>query len=120
MSDELPEEQITGKDLLEQARKVIPTFLERADKPERGGALVAYRANTAKAVSEAAKEYLADNYAAASGQDVTLIDYWPKIELFLTPDMLYEHSTLSLEQPKIAPSSWSYDQKTAVFKAYMG
>ncbi len=26
--------------VLEEARKVIPTFLERADKPDRGGATV--------------------------------------------------------------------------------
>jgi thymidylate synthase ThyX len=52
LSDELPEAKQVGKKLLDEARKVIPTFLERADKPERGGAAIAYRANTAKALQQ--------------------------------------------------------------------
>jgi hypothetical protein len=43
-SDELPEAQATGKALLKEGRQVIPMFLERADKPERCGAMVSYRA----------------------------------------------------------------------------
>jgi thymidylate synthase ThyX len=35
LSDELTEAKTVGKQLLDEARKVIPTFLERADKPER-------------------------------------------------------------------------------------
>ena len=44
MSDSLPECRLTGEKLLVEARKVVPMFLERADKPERGGAFIAYRA----------------------------------------------------------------------------
>src|SRR3989344_3821150 len=50
LSDELPEARKTGQDILAETRKIIPTFLERADKPDRGGAMIAYRANTYKAV----------------------------------------------------------------------
>lgn len=120
MSDELPEAKQTGKDLLEQGRKVIPMYLERADKPERGGAMIAYRANTYAGVKELAKDYLPDNHATVPTEPVTLIDYWPKNELLLVPDMLYEHSNLSLEQLQSVVNDWPYDQKTAVFKTYMG
>jgi dTMP kinase len=119
-SDEMPEAQVTGNDMLKQARKIIPMYLERADKPERGGAMIAYRANTAKAVKKLAKEYLPDNYAATSTKAVTLVDYWPKNELLLVPDMLYEHSSLSLEQLQSVVNDWPYDQKIEVFKTYMG
>lgn len=119
-SDELPEARKVGDELLHEARKIIPTFLERADKPERGGAQVAYRANTYKAVKELAKEYLPNNHASAPIKSVSLNDFWPKNELLLVPDMLYEHSSLPLEELQAEVSSWSYDKKISVFKAYMG
>lgn len=120
LSDELPEARLTGQKLLEQGRKIVPMFLERADKPERGGAMVAYRANTDQAVKDLAKEYLPDNHATPAAEPVSLVDFWPKNELLLVPDMLYEHSNLSLEQLQDNVNSWSYDQKLEVFKAYVG
>ncbi|MEK7600048.1 MAG: dTMP kinase [Patescibacteria group bacterium] len=120
LSDELPEAQKTGQSLLEQGRKIVPMFLERADKPDRGGATIAYRANTAKAVQKLAKDYLPDSHATAATESVNLVDFWPKNELLLVPDMLYEHSNLSLEQLQSNVNDWPYDQKAEVFKAYMG
>ncbi len=120
LSDDLPEAKATGQSLLEQGRKVIPMFLERADKPERGGAMIAYRANTASQVKELAKQHLPDNHATGTTEAVTLVDFWPKNELLLVPDMLYEHSNLSLEQLQSEVNAWPYDRKLAVFKAYMG
>ena len=95
-------------------------FLERADKPERGGAMIAYRANTAKRVKELAKKHLPDSHAHTTSEAVTLVDFWPKNELLLVPDMLYEHSNLPLEQLQAEVNDWPYDQKAEVFKAYMG
>ncbi len=120
LSEELPEARQTGQDLLNEARKVMPTFLERADKPERGGAMVAYRANTVKAVKKLAKDYLPDNHASTPGAPVTLVDFWPKNELLLVADMLYEHSNLSLEELQAEVNSWPYEKKAEVFKAYIG
>ncbi len=120
MADELPEARATGKDLLKQGRKIVPMFLERADKPERGGAMVAYQANTRKAMAELADKYLAETHASSDTAPVTLVDYWPKNEMLLTADMLYEHSGLPLDQLQSITSSWPYDQKATVMKTYMG
>ncbi|HSX36281.1 MAG TPA: FAD-dependent thymidylate synthase [Patescibacteria group bacterium] len=119
MSDELPEARKTGEDLLREARKTIPTFLERADKPDRGGAMIAYRANTYKAVDDLAKIYLPENHAAET-EPVTLTDIWPRNELDLVPDMLYEHSSLPLEALRTEISRWPYNKKLEVFEAYLG
>ncbi len=119
-SDGLPEARATGQALLDQGRKVIPMFLERADKPERGGAAIAYRSNTAKQVAGLAKEYLPAKHAGANADAVTLVDFWPKNELLLVADMLYEHSSLSLEELQTIVSDWPYERKAEVFKAYMG
>lgn len=120
LSDLLPEAQIAGNELLKQARLVIPTFLERADKPDRGGANIAYRSNTRASVAKLAKDYLPASHASSNNQPVTLIDYWPKNELLLVPDMLYEHSNLPLEVLQSEVSNWSYEKKTELFKSYIG
>ncbi len=120
LSDELPEARAVGQSLLDQGRKIVPMFLERADKPERGGATIAYRAGTAQNVKELAKQYLPDSHAGTPVEAVNLVDYWPKNELLLVPDMLYEHSNLSLEELQSDVNAWPYDRKLEVFKAYVG
>lgn len=117
-ADPLLEARETGDAILEQARKVTPVFLERADRPDRGGATVAYRANTKKAVRGIAKT-IGQGYADAT-QPVELSDFWPKNELELLPHMLYEHTDLSLKDVEAAISSWNYEQKQLAFKTYLG
>ncbi len=119
LSDELPEARTVGQQLLDEARKVIPTFLERADRPDRGGALIAYRANTHQAVKAIAHEQLPEQHSAPS-EPVTLTDYWPRNEIDIVADILYEHSSLPLEQIRQEVSEWGYDKKYAVFKASVG
>ena len=119
LSDPMPEARSCGEAILREARKVAPAFLERADKPDRGGAAIAYRANTYSEVEALAKAYLPDTYTNVAGP-VQLTDVWPRNEIDLIPDMLYEHSNLSLKELRQEVSTWSYEQKIAVFEAYMG
>lgn len=118
-SDVLPEARNTGEKLLKEVRKVSPVFYERADKPDRGGAFVAYRSTTSKAVKDLADTKLSDNYSPEV-EPVKLDSIWPRNELDIVADMLYEHSALSLDQIKSEVNTWSYDQKLEVFDAYMG
>ncbi|MGZ6005030.1 MAG: dTMP kinase [Candidatus Saccharimonadales bacterium] len=118
-SDSLPEANETGKKILAEARKVIPTFLERADKPDRGGAMVAYYANTRQAVAKLSAKYLPKIHGQQTDA-VTLTNFWPRNELDLVPDMLYEHSALSLEEIKSEVNKWPYSKREAVLLAYMG
>ncbi|HSX47699.1 MAG TPA: FAD-dependent thymidylate synthase, partial [Patescibacteria group bacterium] len=120
MSDELVEAKITGEKLLKECRKIIPMFLERADKPERGGAIIAYKANTSSKFSKIAKDNLTSNFSSSLSEDVTLVDYWPKNELLLLADMLYEYSHLPLEEIQSQVNSWTYDKKIKAFTTYMG
>lgn len=119
LSDKLPEAQTTGQQILVETRKILPMFLERADKPERGGAMIAYRANTHKAMANIAKQHLSGSHADET-KDVQLVSYWPKNELSLVPDMLYEHSSLSLAEIENIVSKWPIGLKKDVFEAYMG
>lgn len=117
--DELPEARETGEQLLKEARKVIPTFLERADKPERGGATIAYQAARRNNLKQIAEELLPATFAPATDA-VALTDVWPRNELDIVPDMLYEFSSASLESIREAVAGWSYGQKAKIFEAYIG
>ncbi len=118
-ADELLEARETGDKILREARKVIPAFLERADKPERGGAMIAYRSDTRKIMKKVTEELLPASLAPET-TDVTLTDYWPRNELDLAADMLYEHSNLPLTEIRKTVADWKYSQKTKVIEAYMG
>lgn len=118
-ASESREAQTTGDALLAEARKIIPTFLERADKPDRGGATTAYLATTRQGVKRLARQYLPETHT--SGDDaVKLQSVWPRNELDLVPHMLYESSNHSLEEIDQEVSQWSIDQKIEVFNAYIG
>lgn len=119
LSDELPEAKETGTKILKEVRKVAPVFYERADKPERGGAFVAYRANTAKGIKTLADKELPTEHSS-NYEPVILDSVWPKNEIDIVADMLYEHSGLSLSQIKEDVASWPYNKKQEVFEAYMG
>ena len=119
MSDELSEARSIGQKLLGESRKVIPIFLERADKPDRGGAWIAYRSNTHRAMADLAAQLLPDNHATAP-EAVTLVDFSPRNELDLVADMLYEHSNLPLETLQRIVQGWTYERKVKVFKTFMG
>ncbi len=119
LADELPEAQQVGQKILNEARKVLPSLLERADKPERGGAAIAYRANTYNAVKAMAKNNLPDKYGQHL-DEVRLEAIWPRNELDLVPDMLYEHSNLSLDEITKEVEKWPYEKREEVFKAYIG
>ncbi|MDX1765630.1 MAG: FAD-dependent thymidylate synthase, partial [Candidatus Saccharimonadales bacterium] len=119
LSEDMPEARLTGQKLLDEARKVLPVFLERADKPDRGGATTAYMANTRSAVRQIAESKL-PQHLSPEFEDIRLIDYWPKNELDLVPHMLYEHSSLPLKDIQEEVANWSYEDKLAAFKAYFG
>jgi dTMP kinase len=120
LSDPLPEAHSVGISLLVEARKVFGSLLERVDINERGVALQGYRAYTYEGVKELANEFLPAQHTDITQDPVQLTDVWPRNELDLVPDMLYEHSDLSLEELRKSVVIWPYQRKVDVFKAYVG
>ncbi len=119
LSEELLEPRLVGQQILAEARKVIPAFLERTDNPERGGAMTAYHANT-----RANSRLLARKKLSPKSKDyedsVKLLDYWPKNELDLVPHLLFRESTLSTEELKKQISKLPIAQKQKIFDEYIG
>lgn len=119
-SDELVESRMVGDEILEEARKIVPTFLERADKPDRGGAWVAYRAQTRKNIAELAAQKKLQPMKGNADQPVSMTEYWPKNEFDALPHMLYEYSTLNLAELQTQTREWSFEEKESAIKTYIG
>lgn len=119
MSENLLEARQAGQQILEEARKVIPAFLERADKPERGGATVAYRAGTKNAMSKIAAKYLPKN-STDFKDEVRLIDYWPKKESEIIANLLFEQSNLSTAELERTVKKLKATDKQKILTSYMG
>lgn len=117
--DSLIEAQQTGSMLLAQVRKISPVFFERADKPERGGALSVYQATNRSEIQKLAKSYISNHYGTEP-EAVSLTDYWPLNELDIVPDMLYGASNHSLESLRNEVGVWPYQKKLEVFESYIG
>lgn len=115
LSDELPEARDAGQALLTETRKATPNFMEGAHEAEA----IVYRANTNQALSKLARQYLPDHYGDQV-PDVQLTEVWPRNESDLLADMLYASSNLPLTELRRAVSGWAYEQKLAVFEAYIG
>ena len=119
LSENLLEARTIGQKILNEARKVIPAFLERADKPERGGATVAFRANTRNSMSKMTKKYLSKE-SKDFMTEVKLLDYWPKQEADLIPHLLFEQSNLSSDELQKNVKKMKSADRQKVFDNYIG
>lgn len=119
LSDPMLEARQAGEQILAESRKIMPVFLERADKPERGGAIINYRQETAASISETAKNHLPARHSS-SNESVVLSDSWPRNELDLIADMLYEHCDASLAELRLETEKWTYEKKRHTFELYIG
>jgi len=120
LAEDMEEARVVGQRILEEARKVIPAFLERVDKPDRGGATTAYWANTRTALQGLAQEYLPLKSETTKKESVELLDYWPRNESDLLPHLLFSDSNLSTKELEKSFAKLSKKQKAEVFKAYLG
>lgn len=94
---ELPEAQELSERLLGEVRKVAPQFFERTDIPERGGATINHRRQIIQNVRAYALEHLSPEEVVASGMEINLVDYYPKDELSVICDLLWNGSGESYE-----------------------
>lgn len=113
------EARTVGDQILAEMRKVIPTFLERADKPERGGATSAYLSTNAKKTEELTEQLITKKHSSDQ-KSVNLYSVHPQNELDIVPDILYEHTNLSRDELKSETEKLSSDQKKQVIDAYIG
>jgi thymidylate synthase ThyX len=107
--------------MLGELRKVIPSFMTRVDRPDRGGEWSAYIATTRAATQELAISLLAGLPQLDIEPEVRLLDFDPLAEDKLVAAILASaHPLLSEEQATLRVSELSTEDKLAVLRAYRG
>jgi thymidylate synthase ThyX len=118
-SSALPEAREYAQLMLGELRKVIPSFLTRIDRPERGGEWSAYLASTAGATQEVAARL----FAGAEPEPrpaVTLVDFDPEAEDKLLAAMLYPFVDVPDDQVRARVRRLSAAERQEVVAAYVG
>ena len=122
-SQTLEDAQETAKSILRESKKVAGAFLRQVESPERGGAAIIYRQDTASAVANLAKLYVGlFQYPISNENEVTLVDWWPKGDELdiLAPEMLFSETKMPIKMLQNRVKTWPRRQKLEVFNAYVG
>jgi len=105
--------------MLVELRKVIPSFLKRVDRADRGGRWSQYIRATHEATAAVAERILART-AAETRPEVVLTDFDPDGEVKVVAAALYAVSDLPDDQLLALARGLSADQRAAVLQAYVG
>ena len=105
--------------MLIELRKLIPAFLTRVDREDRGVCWSRYLADTRRQTGEAA-ERLLEGMAPAPQPEVALVDFDPDGEVKVVAAALYESSRLGERQLLQRAREMSPGDRAAVLRAYVG
>ncbi len=92
----LPEARSYAELMMDELRKVIPSFLRRLDLPERGGVWAEYLADTREATAALAAAWFPSGQDQSDMPTVSLVDFDPDGEVKVLAAMLYPH----VDQPE--------------------
>jgi thymidylate synthase ThyX len=115
----LPEARAYAELMVAELRKVIPSFLTRLDRPDRGGEWTAYLAATGRSSADVASRLFA-GVTPEPRPTVTLVDFDPEAEDKLLAAMLYPYLDLPDDQILARVRTLSADERQAVADAYVG
>ncbi len=123
-ADELAESHTIAERLLVALREVIPSFVTRVDRPDRGGVWSAYLAETRAATRALAQQLVEDVDAVSTEVPVRLVDWSPRepldAEVALVAAALYPHVTIGESQLAAQVASWPAERRQEVLEAYVG
>jgi thymidylate synthase ThyX len=114
----LPEARRTGEAILTELKPVIPSFLTRIERPERGGAWVSYLEQRRSAGERWARR-LAQDPEAASGPSVRLLSVEGDEDALLTA-LVFEHADTSETQLRSRLAELSRAERGAMLADLVG
>jgi thymidylate synthase ThyX len=119
-SHPLQEARGCGVAMLTELRKVIPAFLTRVDREDRGLRHSSYLAETEQATAELAAELLPQSRALPDGPTVRLIDFDRDGEARVVAHALWPASGRSLADVRGYVEGMGWEERTDVLHAYAG
>jgi thymidylate synthase ThyX len=118
LSHPLAEARETGEAILAELRQVLPTFMKRVDRPDRGGVWARYLRETSEAVTEAVAAHA--GFARGEAPSVSLTDFDPEGETRVCAALLYEYTALADEAALVAARALSDGERRQLIEAYTG
>jgi thymidylate synthase ThyX len=115
----LPEARSYAQMMLEELRKVIPSFVRRVDVEDRGVAWSGYMQDNRRAMSELAAQLLVEEDQSVRPL-VTLVDYDPAGEDKVLAAMLYAYSDLPEDQLMVRVGRMDDAERHQLVATYVG
>jgi thymidylate synthase ThyX len=122
-SHPLPEARTYAELMLEELRKVIPSFLKRVDVAERGGEWSTYLRSTATETARVLERIWPDAMVpqvVVEPVEVALVDFDPEGEDKLLAAISFAASSLSETEALRRVRLLGHDDKVALLSAYVG
>ncbi len=116
----LPEARAYAGLLLAELRKVIPAFLTRVDRPDRGVAWSRYLARTAEEVAKAVEDLVGPARPAQAGSSVRLTDFDPAGEDKVLTAIAYPLAGRPEAEVAGRIARLSAEQRRRLLAAYVG
>ena len=105
--------------MLEELRKVIPSFLTRVDRPDRGGEWSRYLAESSERAASVVRS-LWPPEQPEEGASVQLVDFDPEGELLVLAAMCYPFTGLPAPEIDTRVRSLPQVDRERIFDAYVG
>lgn len=118
-SHPLPEAREYAQLMLEELRKVIPSFLRRVDLADRGGRWSEYLASTRNETHGVVEEIFGDTPVDRT-EPVVLTDFDPEGEDKVLTAICYSHTSLPEHQIRQRVDKMSTEEKISLIRAYVG
>ncbi len=117
----LPEARSYSTLMLEELQKVIPSFLSRVERPERGGVWSEYLSSTAESVAQLGNRLFGtESPDQEPGPSVRLLDFDTDGELRVAAAALYASSQLSEARLRQLVSSLNAEERSQIIATYVG
>jgi len=116
----LPEARTYAQLMLDELLKVIPSFLARVDRPDRGGAWTAYLHDTQESTNAVVSRIFETEPEVPTADEVTLVDWDPEGEDKVLAAICYPHTHLSESQLLERVRRMPADDRVAIMTAYVG
>jgi hypothetical protein len=119
----LPESRQYADMMLEELRKVIPSFLRRVDVADRGGVWTKYLQDTRSDTQRVLERIWPDAMAPQLGpvdDEVSLVSYDPEGEDKVLAAIIFAASRISEAEAMDRVKRLGHEDKVALFQAYVG